>query len=420
MMMLGLNSEAPQVMHIDLNSAFATTEQQAHRSLRGKPMGVTNRISKHCCVIAASYEAKDLGIRVGMRLDEARAICPTFVILETDPPKYHLAYQKLGTIMKSYSPNIAMKSIDEGIIDFHGTLETVHRGRSLEAIGYEIKQRVKDDIGHWMRINIGIGPNRFLAKQAAGWHKPDGLDSLEARNLLAYYETIELSDLSGIASHYSARLNAANIFTPRQFLNASSDTLRRLVFHSSVGDDWYRRLRGHEIDANPTNFGNVGRQWVLAQPSADATYLLPCFQYLCETTGKKLRYQGRSARGIIVWCRFQTGDNWVQRKMFKSTFFTDSELYRRALYLFNQRPKHLIIQTMGVTCYQLTASDRNQTSLLETVNREDWLTTAVDDINDRYGTLKIFHANTLHGTKTVKQKIPFGGTRYFELLLKDA
>ena len=90
-----LNSERPMIMFIDLNSAFATAEQQAHPSLRGKPMGVTNRISKECCVIAASYEAKFLGIKVGMRLSEAKAIYPDFVILETDAPKYNRVYEKL-------------------------------------------------------------------------------------------------------------------------------------------------------------------------------------------------------------------------------------------------------------------------------------------------------------------------------------
>jgi len=71
------NKEETLIMHIDLNSAFAIAEQQAHPSLRGKPMGVTNRISKECCVIAASYEAKVIGIKVGMRRTEAMAICPT-------------------------------------------------------------------------------------------------------------------------------------------------------------------------------------------------------------------------------------------------------------------------------------------------------------------------------------------------------
>ena len=417
--MYGINREESQIIFCDLNSAFAMAEQQARPSLRGRPIGVTNRLSKYCCVIAASYEAKALGIKVGTRLDEAMALCPDFVMLESDPPKYHHMYKQLARIMKSYSPNIKMKSIDEGIIDLHGTTEIVNN-RSLEEIGYEIKQRMKQEVGSWVKVNIGIAPNRFLAKQAASWHKPDGLDRIDHRNLIDYYKSIELTDLTGIASHYEARLNAAGIFTPMDFLQASSDTLRRIVFKSVVGDDWYQRLRGYEVDNVTTKLGNVGRQWVLKTPSADDKFILPCFQYLCETTGKKLRYQGVDARGILVWAHFRNGESWYVRRMFKSTFFTDADIYARALYLFNKRPKHMIIQSMGITCYQLTPSSRNQISLLDEVNKEEWLTTSVDEINEQYGTFKIFSANALLGTQIVKQKIPFGGTKYFELLLKQA
>jgi DNA polymerase-4 len=126
MMNYRLNKEEPKIMHIDLNSAFASAEQQAWPSLRDKPMGVTNRMSKECCVIAASYEAKALGIKVGVRRTEALALCPDFVMLETDPSKYTHMYQSLIRIMKSYSPNIKMKSIDEGIIDFHGITGAWH------------------------------------------------------------------------------------------------------------------------------------------------------------------------------------------------------------------------------------------------------------------------------------------------------
>src|ERR1700754_2482345 len=113
---LPLNTEEPQVMHIDLNSCFATVEQQARPMLRGRPVGVTNRRvseAKYACIVAASYEAKQLGVKVGMRADQALQLAPGMVILETDPPKYHYAYQKLVNIMKSYSPDVTMKSIDE-------------------------------------------------------------------------------------------------------------------------------------------------------------------------------------------------------------------------------------------------------------------------------------------------------------------
>ena len=285
--MFEINKEKPMVMHIDLNSAFATTEQQAHPSLRGRPIGVTNRISKECCVIAASYEAKALGIKVGTRLSEAKAICPEFIMLETDAPKYNRVYEKLVKIMKVYSPNIKMKSIDEGIIDFHGCEPTLN-GRTLVDIGYEIKQRVKDDIGDWMKINVGIGPNRFLAKQAAGWHKPDGLDVIDHTNLIKYYQDIDMLDISGIAERYQARLNSFDIFTPMQFLAANEYKLKKQVFKSVVGTYWYQRLRGYEIDDFETNLGMIGRQWVVKDPSDKDDYLLPCLSYLCETTGMKL------------------------------------------------------------------------------------------------------------------------------------
>jgi DNA polymerase-4 len=418
--MQGINKEEPQIIFCDLNSAFAMAEQQAHPSLRGRPMGVTNRLSKHCCVIAASYEAKALGIKVGCRLDEALQFCPDFVMLETDPPKYHHMYKSLVKIMKSCSPDVYMKSIDEGVIDLHGTMDTVNKGKTLEEIGYDIKKQMREQIGSWAKVNIGIAPNRFLAKQAADWHKPDGMDRIDHRNLINYYEGIGLTDLSGIASHFEARLNAAGIFTPIQFLEASADHLRRFVFHSIIGEDWYQRLRGYEADDIATKLGTVGRQWVLSKASSDDSFILPCFHYLCETTGKKLRFQGVDARGIIVWVRFQSGDSWYLRKMFKSTFYTDQEIYARALQLFNKRPKHMVVQTMGITCYQLTPSARSQISLLEEVNKEDWLASAVDDINERYGTFKVFAADTLIGTNLVKQKIPFGSTKYFELLLQQA
>lgn len=418
-MIQGINTADPKIMHIDLNSAFATAEQQAHPSLRGRPMGVTNRISQHCCVIAASYEAKALGVKVGMRLSEARQLIPDFVILEADPPKYHHMYQKIGAIMKSYSSKVKMKSIDEGIIDFTGTTEHINR-RPLEVIGREIKQRVTQEMGSWMRVNVGIGPNQFLAKQAAGWHKPDGLDVIDSRNLIEYYKSIELTDLSGIASHFKARLNSVGIFTPLQFVEASSEHLKRMVFHSIIGNDWYLRLRGIEVDDVQTKLGVVGRQWVLAKTTADEDYILPCFQYLCETVGKKLRFNNVDARGVLAWAHFRSGDNWYERKMFKTTFFTDQEIYRRALYLMDKRPKHMEIVSMGITCYQLSPSHRSQLSLFEQVNKQDVLTYALDDINERYGNFVIGAANAMLGKQVVRQKIPFGGTKYFELLLKRA
>jgi len=416
---MAINTETPQLMHIDLNSCFATSEQQARPLLRGKPVGVTNRITKHCCIIAASYEAKALGVKVGMRLDEAKMIVPDIVMVESDPPKYHYIYQKLLNIMRSYSPNVTMKSIDEGVIDFHATRQNINQ-TTLVDIGQEIKQRLRDDVGCWMRCNVGIAPNRFLAKQAASLHKPDGLDVIDHTNLRQVLSTLKLTDLTGIAERNQARLNASGILTPLQFLDASPELLKRHVFKSVCGEDWHKRLRGHEVDDNNWETKTIGRQYVLEDRHPTPELVMARMAYLCETTGIKLRYKGFCARGVSVYVNYQSGDHWHERKMFKTTFFTNAEIYRRAILLLNRRPMNDYPREIGISCYALTKSNKSQLSLLEDVNKETWLTEAVDCINEQYGEFTITYANSMSSKEIVKQKIPFGSTKYFELLCKRA
>lgn len=413
----GLNTEKPSIMWIDLNSAFATAEQQAHPSLRGRPIGVTNRLSKECCVIAASYEAKALGIKVGCRRSEAIAKCPDFIMLETDPPKYHHVYKNLCRIMKDYTPNVKMRSIDEGVLDFHGTKYEGDIKRLVE-LGYEIKQRVKQEIGDYMTVNIGIAPNRFLAKTAAGLHKPDGLDVIDHHNLVEVFESLELQDLNGIADGYGSRLRAHNIFTPMQMLAAPEMMLKRQVFRSINGTYWHRRLRGFEIDDVQTNLGMVGRQWVVKNPSSNEDYLRSCLHFLAETTAKKLRYRNVEARGVCVWLSFVAGGSFMDKKTYKVPFYSNEVIWEHVARLFDNRPKHMAVRTMGLYLYNLEPSNRSQLDLFGKETKSRYLTDAIDEINDFYGTFTVYSADTLTGTRNIKQKIPFGGTEYFELLLK--
>lgn len=412
----GLNTERPSIMWIDLNSAFATAEQQANPILRGKPIGITNRLSKECCIIAASYEAKRLGIKVGCRRTEALAKYPNLTILEADPPKYHHVYQSLSKIMQDYTPFVKMKSIDEGVLDFNKTpLEG--KTEDLVRVGHEIKERVRQDIGNYMTINVGIGPNKFLAKTAANLNKPDGLDVIDHRNLVEVYKKLELQDLNGIADGYGSRLRAHNIFTPMQFLAAPEQVLRRNVFRSVNGSYWYQRLRGYEIDEGNSKTGMVGRQWVVRNPTHDEDYLRSCLHYLAETSAKKLRYRNLEAYGVCVWLSFSRGGSFVDKKMFKTPCYTNESIWERVSALFDRRPKHMTVRCMGMYLYKLSPSNRSQLDLFGETEKENYLTQAVDEINDFYGTFTIYSADTLEGTKNVAQKIPFGGTEYFNLLL---
>ena len=176
-----VNHAEPLIMHIDLNACFAHIEQQANPLLRGKPTVVAAYITPNGCVLSPSYEAKNLGIKTGMRVRDARLLCPEVVVLSPDPPKYRAVHLQFRRLFREYSPVVIPKSIDEAVLDFSGT-PTVRESSLVEA-GYEIKRRMREEIGEWLTCNVGISTNRFLAKTAAGLHKPDGLDVITHENL---------------------------------------------------------------------------------------------------------------------------------------------------------------------------------------------------------------------------------------------
>ena len=404
------NPERPLIMHIDLNSCFATVEQQARPMLRGKPVAIVNRRTEHTAIVTASYEAKAKGVKVGMKLKEARTLCPDIIALESDPSKYRYVYHKLLDIMRDYSAHVTMKSIDEGVIDFHDTSYAI-AGRDLVEIGYEIKQRLKDEIGVWMRCNIGIATNRFLAKTAAGLHKPDGLDVITPQNIHEVLESLKLTDLTGIASRNEHRLNSVGIYTSLQFLDADVVTLHKIVFKSVVGEWWYKRLRGYEVDDVETQMGRVGRQYVLERFDLTHEEVTQRLHHLCESVGSRMRSQGVAARGVYVYAKTLERGYWHASSLSPLPFYSDRAIYTQAAQLFTKAPD--MLREIGIHCYELGPLEDSQISLFaDEITRERQVVEAVDDLNKRFGERTVHSADTLNTGIYVSTKIPFGSTRY--------
>ena len=410
------NSILPLIMHVDLNSCFATVEQQARPRLRGRPVAVVNRRTDMTMIVTCSYEAKAMGVRLGMRLRDAKLLCPGLVGVESDPAKYRYVYHRLLDIMNDYSAHVTMKSIDEGVIDFTQAPSAIVE-RGLESIGYEIKQRLKDEIGCAMRCNVGIGTNRFLAKMAASLHKPDGLDVIMADNLREVYATLKLTDLTGIAGRNEHRLNAVGIMTPLEFLDTPADTLYSMVFKSINGEQWHRRLRGWEVDDGASETKRVGRQYVLDSFNLSFDEILDRLHHLCESVGYRMRKQGLNARGIYVGTRTlnMEGDKrrsyWHASHVSQTPFFSDETIYGLARKLFVNAPPN--IRDINVHVYLLERNERPQLSIFgDQIARERAVTDAIDELNQRYGEHTIHAASTTNTGPFVQTKIPFGSTRY--------
>ncbi len=401
------NTEKPLIMHVDLNSAFATIEQQSRPKLRGKPVAIINRNNENTSIITASYEAKALGVKTGMRFIEAKRLAPGLIGIESDPAKYRFVYHKLMAIMNDYSPNVVMKSIDEGVIDFHD----IPNLPPLTDIAMDIKRRLRAEVGCHMSCNIGIGPNRFLAKTAAGLHKPDGLDVIDYRNLRQVYEKLKLTDLTGIAEHLEKRLKAVGIDVPIKFLDAKQIVLERIVFKSVCGGQWFRRLRGYEVDDYKSETQTIGRQYVLEDRNLTRQQIQARLYNLCESVGSRLRAQKKVAKGLYVYAKTLERGYWHSCRCFQLPFFSDTTINAIAQQLFNKAPVGVI--EIGLHCYGLDSGDNAQISIFnDQFVREQHLIEAVDNINRHFGERVIHAAATLGTDRLIKTKVPFGSTRY--------
>ena len=397
-------------LYIDLNSCFATIEQQCRPMLRGRPVAITNRLVPNSCIIAASYEAKAMGVKVGMRTREAETLCPGLIYAETEPGKYIFVHEKLRRIMADYSPAVVMKSIDEGVIDLSQAPASIY-ARNRYELGREIKQRLKDEIGCHMRCNVGIASNRFLAKLAGELHKPDGLDEITPANQREIFATLKLTDLPGINVRMQARLNAVGIFTPLQFLDADEMTLIKLVCKSIDGHKWYLRLRGIEVDDFTSDIKTIGRQYVmdgrLSRSETEARII-----HLAEDAGYRLRSKHLYARGIYLWVFGYDDIHRHRQIILREAIHTDQDIIRVARQLFRELPAP--VRIAGITLYKLQTQPNPQLCLEQSKNdAKSAVCVAADQINLRFGARKIHCADTL-GTEQVRCKIPFGSTRYLD------
>ncbi|MFH1620755.1 MAG: DNA polymerase IV [Patescibacteria group bacterium] len=196
------------IAHVDMNSYFASVEQQANPHLRGRPLGVCAYLHRHGCVIAASIEAKRMGMKVGMTMEDALAVCPSAVFVQNDPPKYRAVTSRVFSILHKLTDRVEYYSIDEAFLDLTGWYrDAAEAAWSLT----RARRRMSVEVGEWLRCSIGIAPTKFLAKTASDMEKPNGLVIIDYENLDLVLSRLELDGVCGIGPRIKRRLERLGI-----------------------------------------------------------------------------------------------------------------------------------------------------------------------------------------------------------------
>ena len=448
------NSGFPTVMHVDINSCFATVEQQANPRLRGKPVVVAAYAEDHGCILAASIEANRLGIKTGMRVREAKVIFRNVVVLAPDPDKYRFVNRALLKLLASYSSNVSVESIDEMVMSLQGSpslerfiikqrychfagvselnkeqISLIHNSvftnqeveLAMKETGKEIKRRIKGEIGDWLTVSIGIAPNRYLAKVASGLKKPDGLDLITRETIVSVLSRLKLEDLCGIKMATANRLRYAGILNPLMMYEVNAEILQR-AFQSITGYRWWMRLHGYDpsTDSGQETFSafgknsqeqkSFGQSYAMGKPyTPQSTGLHQVLTQLVMKMGRRLRTAGCTARGIGVSTLFTDYSHWHQQHTFAQNFYADSDFYKKIQQMLLAAPR-APVRILAVYCYKLEFGS-GQESLLPEDNRKRHLTEAIDAVHERFGDFVITPGRMLHMDQKVLDRIAFGKVR---------
>jgi DNA polymerase IV len=290
-----LRQPAVNWLFVDLNSYFASVEQQDRPELRGKPVGVVPMLADTTCCIAASYEAKAFGVRTGTIVADARRMCPDIVLVEGRHELYVEYHHRVVEAVESCLPVTAVCSIDEMACRLMG------RERPLLAaieLAHKVKARIRESVGEMLRSSVGLATNRYLAKVASDMEKPDGLVALPLDILPQALQGLNLRDLPGVGAQTEKRLNERGIRSMEELLALDCEQAGRL-WGSVWGERLWHWLKGEDFEMSETDhLKSISHQHVLAPELRTSEKAWAVAHKLLHKAAMRLRSGGLWASSI--------------------------------------------------------------------------------------------------------------------------
>ncbi|MCX6827644.1 MAG: DNA polymerase IV [candidate division Zixibacteria bacterium] len=413
------NKEKRIIAHIDMNSYFATVEQQARPSLRGKPIGVSGKNDSRSIVAAASVEAKKRGVKTAMSIPMARRICPEIIIVPGDMARYEYVTKKFIKIFINYTPEVEIFSVDEAFLELSHSL-----GRHAEFIsasdrqnkkilnqvqddGYqgarkiaiEIKQRIKQEIGEWITCSVGIGPNKMIAKLASDKQKPDGLVVVKPQEVKKFMKTVELTDICGIASRIERRLNMLSIRTTRDLANFSQKILiYEFGLYGHLLKMWGRGedpspIIPYYLEEKPRS---IGHSYTLPKDTYDPREIRRYLYLIADKVGRRTRKQNYAGRVINLYIRFYDFTGLYKVKTIQYPVSDSYEIYKICRTILESIEYLKAVRMIGVSLSGLIKKENTTRSLIPLRQKIEKSLFAQDKINNRYGEMVITRAEFLN------------------------
>lgn len=402
------------IVHVDLNSFFATASQQANPFLRGKPVGIV-KAKGRTCIIAASVEAKRYGVTTGCRVKDARRLCPQIVLVPAEFDKYEDISYRFIDICKRYSTICEVFSLDECFID---VTDSKKLWGNVFNIAFDIKEKLKLEIGEWMTCSVGISYNRLLAKLASNQIKPDGLFWITADNVL---EVLDKSDLMGVCGLGWGLYNHLTKLGIDNFAKLRACSMEFLFKH--FGPYWsvhlYNISRG--IDNSPltayaqiADAKSVGRSYTTHRLLYKRSEIFQIARNLCEEAVSKARQMKLTGRYVDFALRGGKNSFYGHRTL-KSYLNDGKMLFEICKKIAKDWDLKNGIIFCGVTLGMLTFDKFLSESLFLEEKYRQRINFTIDKINKRFGNYTVFPAQLLGMPIIMPEVTGFFGDKAYQL-----
>ncbi len=392
-------------MVIDLDSFFASVEQQLDPALRGRPIAVvpvTDTDTTTC--IAASKEAKKFGVKTGTRVREARHLCPEIRFVESHPKAYVAMHHEFITAVESCIEVNEIYSIDEVGCRLTGPLQNRPQA---EKVAQDIKTAVERRVGEFVTCSVGLAPNHFLAKLGSDMGKPNGIFVLEEQDLPHALDGLKLRDLCGIGPQMEKRLLAQGICDVSQLTRVTKEALHH-AWGGIGGHYMYHDLRGEVTEGPPTRKRVLGHSHVLPPQLRHDKGVHSVCHRLLQKAAMRLRKMGYHTKGLQVFVNYDNGTESTGELKFAET--QDTLLLLRAfdqIYEKLPRRRFAIPIKTGLSFSPLIPDSQVTPDLFGDAAGHARLCSAVDEMNRKFGQNTVSFGGAMGALEYTPMRIAF-------------
>lgn len=338
------------ILHVDMNSFYASVEMSYDGSLKGKPLAIAGNVEeRRGIIVTCSYEARKFGVKTTMPIWQAKKLCPQLIIRKPNFERYRKASLAIFEVLRQYTEIVEPVSIDEGYLDIS---ECAEWGSPLE-IAKSIQERIYNTMD--LPCSIGIAPNKFLAKTASDMKKPMGITVLRKRDVARILWPLQVQEMHGIGGKTSAKLQSIGIHTIGNLAKAPESQLKQLL-----GINGTRlKERANGIDARVVDpeaifdHKSIGNSTTLPHDITNQRELLAVLGKLSEKVAVRLKNKRLLGQKIGVTIRYKDRRTITRSKMVPNPVFEKADILNWATDLFLKNWNGEAIRLLGVTAYDV-------------------------------------------------------------------